>query len=102
MLDIKKIRADFDGVAAKLATRGVEKEKLEKLHDLDIKRRELIVKSEALKAERNSVSDEISQVKRAFPDYRPLPQAASPDTRAGIPKTEQMSELRRQNPAASA
>lgn len=46
---LKKIRADFDGIAAKLATRGVEKEKLEKLHDLDIKRRELIVKSEALK-----------------------------------------------------
>lgn len=68
MLDIKKIRADFDCVAAKLATRGVEKEKLEKLHDLDIKRRELIVKSEALKAERNSVSDEISQVKRAKGD----------------------------------
>ncbi|MDU0407966.1 Serine--tRNA ligase [Lactococcus lactis] len=68
MLDIKKIRADFDGVAAKLATRGVEKEKLEKLHNLDIKRRELIVKSEALKAERNSVSDEISQVKRAKGD----------------------------------
>ena len=68
MLDIKKIRADFDGVAAKLATRGVDKEKLEKLHDLDIKRRELIVKSEALKAERNSVSDEISQVKRAKGD----------------------------------
>ncbi len=68
MLDIKKIRADFDGVAAKLATRGVEKEKLEKLHDLDIKRRELIVKSEALKAERNSVSDKISQVKRAKGD----------------------------------
>ena len=68
MLDIKKIRADFDGVAAKLATRGVEKEKLEKLHDLDIKRRELIVKSEALIAERNSVSDEISQVKRAKGD----------------------------------
>ncbi|ABJ73356.1 seryl-tRNA synthetase [Lactococcus cremoris subsp. cremoris SK11] len=68
MLDIKKIRADFDGIAAKLATRGVEKEKLEKLHDLDIKRRELIVKSEALKAERNSVSDEISQVKRAKGD----------------------------------
>ena len=68
MLDIKKIRANFDGVAAKLATRGVEKEKLEKLHDLDIKRRELIVKSEALKAERNSVSDEISQVKRAKGD----------------------------------
>ena len=68
MLDIKKIRADFDGVAAKLDTRGVEKEKLEKLHDLDIKRRELIVKSEALKAERNSVSDEISQVKRAKGD----------------------------------
>ncbi len=68
MLDIKKIRSDFDSVAEKLATRGVAKEKLEELHTLDIKRRELIVKSEELKARRNAVSDEIAQVKRAKGD----------------------------------
>lgn len=64
MLDIKKIRSEFDFVAEKLATRGVAKEKLEALHAFDIKRRELIVKSEELKAKRNTVSDEISQIKR--------------------------------------
>ncbi|MFC4652052.1 serine--tRNA ligase [Lactococcus nasutitermitis] len=64
MLDIKKIRSDFDTVAAKLATRGVAPEKLEELHALDIQRRELIVKSEELKKERNNVSDEIATVKR--------------------------------------
>ncbi|MFK4895822.1 serine--tRNA ligase [Lactococcus petauri] len=64
MLDIKKIRADFDGVAAKLETRGVKKETLQELHELDVRRRELIVQSENLKKERNAVSDEIALVKR--------------------------------------
>lgn len=64
MLDIKKIRADFDGVAAKLETRGVKKETLQELHELDVRRRELIVQSENLKRERNAVSDEIALVKR--------------------------------------
>ncbi|MDT2741121.1 serine--tRNA ligase [Lactococcus garvieae] len=64
MLDIKKIRADFDGVAAKLETRGVKKETLQELHDLDVRRRELIVQSENLKKERNAVSDEIALIKR--------------------------------------
>ena len=63
MLDIKKIRADFDGVAAKLETRGVKKETLQELHELDV-RRELIVQSENLKKERNAVSDEIALIKR--------------------------------------
>ena len=64
MLDIKKIRADFDGVAAKLETRGVKKETLQELHELDVRRRELIVQSENLKKERNAVSDENALVKR--------------------------------------
>lgn len=64
MLDIKKIRADFDGVAAKLKTRGVKKETLQELHDLDVRRRELIVQSENLKKKRNTVSDEIAGIKR--------------------------------------
>ncbi|NHI74486.1 serine--tRNA ligase [Lactococcus petauri] len=64
MLDIKKIRADFDGVAAKLESRGVKKETLQELHELDVRRRELIVQSENLKKERNAVSDEIALVKR--------------------------------------
>ncbi|AYG00742.1 serine--tRNA ligase [Lactococcus allomyrinae] len=68
MLDIKRIRSDFDEVAKKLATRGVAKETLEELRALDVSRRELIVKSEELKKERNAVSEEIAQIKRTKGD----------------------------------
>lgn len=64
MLDIKRIRTDFDGVAAKLATRGVATETLTEIKDLDAKRREILVTVEELKAERNTVSAEIAQAKR--------------------------------------
>lgn len=64
MLDLKRIRTDFDTVAEKLASRGVTQETLTQLHDLDTKRRELIVKSEELKAERNIASAAIAQAKR--------------------------------------
>ena len=64
MLDIKRIRNDFDNVAEKLATRGVAAETLTELKDLDAKRRQLLIKSEELKAERNLASDKIAQAKR--------------------------------------
>lgn len=64
MLDIKRIRTDFDGVAAKLATRGVAAEILADIKELDAKRREILVTVEELKAERNTVSAEIAQAKR--------------------------------------
>ncbi|HFR3573271.1 TPA: serine--tRNA ligase [Streptococcus suis] len=64
MLDIKRIRTDFDGVAAKLATRGVVAETLANIKELDEKRREILVTVEELKAERNTVSAEIAQAKR--------------------------------------
>ena len=64
MLDIKRIRTDFDGVAAKLATRGVTAETLADIKELDAKRREILVTVEELKAERNTVSAEIAQAKR--------------------------------------
>ncbi|MFV8211558.1 serine--tRNA ligase [Streptococcus pluranimalium] len=64
MLDIKRIRNDFDAVAEKLATRGVAAETLAELKDLDAKRRQLLITSEELKAERNLASDKIAQAKR--------------------------------------
>ncbi|HFU9640595.1 TPA: serine--tRNA ligase, partial [Streptococcus agalactiae] len=45
MLDLKRIRTDFDVVAKKLATRGVDQETLTTLKELDIKRRELLIKA---------------------------------------------------------
>ena len=62
MIDIKKLREDFDKTAAELARRGVEKERLEKARDLDAKRRALLGETETLKAKRNAASKEIGKI----------------------------------------
>lgn len=62
MIDIKKVREDFDATAAQLARRGVEKEKVEKAKELDAKRRALIAETESLKAERNAASKRIGEI----------------------------------------
>lgn len=62
MIDIKKVREDFDATAAQLARRGVEKEKVEKAKELDAKRRTLIAETESLKAERNAASKKIGEI----------------------------------------
>lgn len=64
MIDIKLIRNDFENVKARLQTRGVDSEEVNKLKELDEKRRELIQKSEQLKKERNDVTEQIAQKKR--------------------------------------
>ncbi|MGT2906825.1 serine--tRNA ligase [Streptococcus dentiloxodontae] len=68
MLDIKRIRNDFDTVADKLANRGVAAETLAELKELDSQRRALLIKSEELKAQRNTASAEIAQAKREKKD----------------------------------
>ena len=62
MIDIKKLREEFDATAAALARRGVEKAVLEKARDLDAKRRELISETETLKAKRNAASKDIGRI----------------------------------------
>ena len=62
MIDIKKLRDDFDATAAALARRGVAKETLQKAKDLDAKRRALVGETEALKAKRNAASKEIGKI----------------------------------------
>ena len=68
MIDIKKLRDDFDKTAAELARRGVEKERLEKARDLDAKRRALVGETETLKAKRNAASKEIGAIAKAGGD----------------------------------
>lgn len=63
MLDIKFIRKNAELVRSKLSARGEDLD-LEKLLDLDAKRRELISESEELKGKRNRVSKEIGRLKR--------------------------------------
>ncbi len=68
MIDIKKIREDFDSTAAQLARRGVEQEKVAKARDLDAKRRALLAETEALKAKRNAASREIGALAKSGGD----------------------------------
>jgi seryl-tRNA synthetase len=68
MLDIKMIRQNFEEVKAKLETRGVKPEVLDKFLALDSKRREELVKVEELKKYRNEVSGEIATLKREKAD----------------------------------
>ena len=62
MIDIKKIRDEFDAVVAAEARRGVDKAKIENARDLDTKRRALVAETETLKAKRNAASKEIGKI----------------------------------------
>ncbi|MFO8068531.1 MAG: serine--tRNA ligase [Alkalibacterium sp.] len=64
MIDIKRIRNDFEATKERLETRGVAAEEVDQLKALDEKRRELLQKSEQLKQHRNDVSAEIAEKKR--------------------------------------
>ena len=62
MIDIKKLRDDFEATAAALARRGVGIEVLEKAKGLDETRRSLVAETETLKAKRNAASKEIGKI----------------------------------------
>ena len=62
MIDVRKLKDEFDDTAAALARRGVERATLEKARDLDAKRRALLAETETLKAKRNAASKEIGKV----------------------------------------
>ena len=64
MLDIKVIRENLDWAKDKLGRRGVKPEELDQLVKIDADRREELNRSEQLKAERNTVSKEIAEIKR--------------------------------------
>ncbi|MCK8606685.1 serine--tRNA ligase [Apilactobacillus ozensis] len=68
MLDIKKIRQNPEYIKEKLATRNIPAETIDKLLSFDQQRRDLILKSESLKAKKNKVSEMISQLKRSKED----------------------------------
>ena len=68
MIDIRKLREEFEETAAALGRRGVEREALEKARDMDAKRRALLGETEALKAKRNAASKEIGKVAAAGGD----------------------------------
>ena len=64
MLDANLLRNDLDAVAARLAERGYILDRA-RYQELDQRRRAALQEAEALKAERNRVSDEVGRLKRA-------------------------------------
>ncbi|EDH0938457.1 serine--tRNA ligase [Listeria monocytogenes] len=68
MLDVKLLRNNFDEVKQKLQNRGEDLGEFEKFCELDKRRRTLIVETEALKSQRNEVSQEIAKLKREKQD----------------------------------
>ncbi|MFA6632314.1 MAG: serine--tRNA ligase, partial [Kiritimatiellia bacterium] len=68
MLDIKRIRENFDEVAEGLRRRGASLEGAERARDLDARRRALVMQSDELKTLRNSRSKEIGALKKAGQD----------------------------------
>ncbi|MBC2133858.1 serine--tRNA ligase [Listeria innocua] len=68
MLDVKLLRNNFEEVKQKLQNRGEDLGEFEKFGELDKRRRTLIVETEALKSQRNEVSQEIAKLKRKKQD----------------------------------
>ena len=67
MIDLKRLRQDPQGSRASLARRGDPSLLLvvDAVLELDRQRRELLVQSEAIKAERNAATEEVARRKRA-------------------------------------
>jgi seryl-tRNA synthetase len=70
MIDIRRLRQDPEGSRAALGRRldPALDQVLDQILDLDRRRRELLTRTEALKAERNAASDEVARRKKAGED----------------------------------
>lgn len=73
MLDIKRIRENPDEIKRKVARRGKSYDStIDEILDIDVKRREITAKTEAMKAEQNKVSREMPAKKKAGEDVSAL------------------------------
>jgi seryl-tRNA synthetase len=74
VIDVKRLRQDPDGSRAALARRLDAKvdAAVDRILALDQRRRELLVRTEALKAQRNAQSDQVAQRKKAGEDASAL------------------------------
>ena len=68
MLDIKRLREDFDGIKKKIEYRGKGDFGIENIRKFDEERRNLLAEVEAMKHRQNSVSREIPKLKKAGKD----------------------------------
>lgn len=72
MLDIKRIREDYDNVKAAVERRGKGSFGIEKVIDLDAKRREMLAEVEAMKSKQNATSKEVPKLKKEGKDTTAL------------------------------
>ena len=72
MLDIKKIREDYEGMKASVERRGKGDFGLSNIPALDEKRREILAKVEAMKNKQNQASKEIPKLKKEGKDTTDL------------------------------
>ncbi|BAK93518.1 MAG: serine--tRNA ligase [Tetragenococcus halophilus] len=70
MLDVKKIRNQFEEVSRLLKQRGVEQEQLDNFLKLDKKRRELLPQVEEKKKTRNTLSEKVANLKKNNQDAK--------------------------------
>ena len=72
MLDIKRIREDFEGMKAGVERRGKGDFGFDRIKELDVKRRELLAEVEALKNKQNVTSREVPKLKKEGKDVSEL------------------------------
>jgi seryl-tRNA synthetase len=72
MLDIKRIREDFEGMKAGVERRGKGDFGFDQIRELDVKRRELLAEVEALKNKQNVTSREVPKLKKEGKDVSGL------------------------------
>ncbi len=64
MIDVRRVRTDFEAVRASLARRGDGTDEVEELHRLDARLRDVAAERDSLRAEINAVSKEVGQLRR--------------------------------------
>ena len=72
MLDIKRIREDFDGIKAAVERRGKGDFGLDRVKELDEERRSILAEVEALKNKQNTTSREVPKLKKEGKDTTAL------------------------------
>ena len=72
MLDIKRIRENYEEVKAGIEKRGKGGFGIERVRELDIRRREILAEVEALKNKQNVTSREVPKLKKAGEDTTAL------------------------------
>jgi len=72
MLDIKRIREDFEGVKAGVERRGKGDFGLDRVKELDVERRRILAEVEALKNRQNVTSREVPKLKKEGKDVSGL------------------------------